>query len=232
MKILMIGASTLEIMDFLDYLKLSSTTSNLSYFALREIEIHTLITGVGPAHAAFSIGQKKMNDFDFAIHAGISGTNDFQLELGDVVEVDQEIWADLGAETPDGQTLSLGDLGLMDIDEHPYTKAVLKNPNAGFTNLPIFKGITVSKATGSALNAKRLRESYPGTVESMEGAAIFYGCLMKNCKFYSVRAISNYVGERNKSTWRLKESIHNLNVWLIHFIQEIDSGQRKLISSI
>ena len=53
----------------------------------------------------------------------------------------------------------------------------------------------------------------------MEGAAFHYVCLQENIPFVQLRAISNFVGERDKSKWLMKEAIENLNretIALVH----------------
>jgi futalosine hydrolase len=58
-------------------------------------------------------------------------------------------------------------------------------------------------------------------VESMEGAAFHYVCLMEKIPFLQLRGISNYVGERNKANWKIRESIDALNQQLIKMINQI-----------
>lgn len=45
----------------------------------------------------------------------------------------------------------------------------------------------------------------------MEGAALHYVCLIEKIPFMQIRSLSNFVGERDKSKWRMKEAITNLN---------------------
>ncbi len=52
----------------------------------------------------------------------------------------------------------------------------------------------------------------------MEGAAFHYVCLQEKIPFLQLRAISNYVGERNKANWNLNEAIRNLNKKLIEIV--------------
>ncbi|MBK8310223.1 MAG: hypothetical protein IPL04_04300 [Chitinophagaceae bacterium] len=57
-------------------------------------------------------------------------------------------------------------------------------------------------------------------VESMEGAALHYVCLMEKIPFIQLRAISNYITERNKKKWNMKESITNLNKEIIKLLNK------------
>jgi futalosine hydrolase len=48
-------------------------------------------------------------------------------------------------------------------------------------------------------------------VESMEGAAFMYACLLHGVPFAQVRGVSNRVERRNRAAWRLDEAIARLN---------------------
>jgi futalosine hydrolase len=43
---------------------------------------------------------------------------------------------------------------------------------------------------------------------------------MENIPFLQVRSLSNFVGERDKSKWQIKEAIENLNKELIPIISK------------
>jgi futalosine hydrolase len=45
----------------------------------------------------------------------------------------------------------------------------------------------------------------------MEGAALHYTALMEGVPFLQLRAISNYIGERDKSMWKMAEAVSRLN---------------------
>ena len=45
----------------------------------------------------------------------------------------------------------------------------------------------------------------------MEGAALHFIGLHQKISFIQLRSISNTVGERDKSKWKIKEAICNLN---------------------
>jgi futalosine hydrolase len=55
----------------------------------------------------------------------------------------------------------------------------------------------------------------------MEGAALHYVCLQLAVPFAQVRSISNYVTPRDKSLWKMKDAIINLNNWLIGFVEKL-----------
>ena len=55
----------------------------------------------------------------------------------------------------------------------------------------------------------------------MEGAALHFVCLQQKISFIQIRSVSNYVGERNKSSWKMEEAINQLNKTLITFLQQL-----------
>jgi futalosine hydrolase len=55
----------------------------------------------------------------------------------------------------------------------------------------------------------------------MEGAAIFYVCLMENIPFAEIRSISNYAGEMDKSKWNIPLAIKILCETVEKVMEEI-----------
>ena len=79
-------------------------------------------------------------------------------------------------------------------------------------------GISVNEITTSPEKVKFYRKKFNPVIESMEGAALYYVCLKEKIPFIQIRAVSNYIAERNKKNWNMKESIENLNKELITII--------------
>ena len=114
--------------------------------------------------------------------------------------------------------------GLQDKSNPPFTDGKL------FTSLqPVHEkislfrvsGLTVNTVSGNEQTIKLRMERCGCSVESMEGAAFHYVCLHENVPFAQIRAISNYVTPRDKSQWKMKEAIINLNDWLLDFIGKL-----------
>ena len=61
---------------------------------------------------------------------------------------------------------------------------------------------------------------YKADIESMEGSAFHYVCMMRKIPFIQIRGISNIVGERNKSKWKIKEAIDAIMPPLIKLISQ------------
>jgi futalosine hydrolase len=83
------------------------------------------------------------------------------------------------------------------------------------------KGITTNEITASKQKIKRYQDTFDPVVESLEGAALHYVCLMEKIQFLQIRSISNYIGERNKKNWNMKDSIGNLNKELIPLLESL-----------
>jgi futalosine hydrolase len=180
---------------------------------------HVLITGVGPIATTWAVtNHLATNQYDLVIQAGVAGTFHHHLLLGTLVWVVADTYGDLGAEDHDNY-LSIYDLGLQQPDEAPHKGGMLPAPTEGVpvpAGMPQTTGITVSTVTGCDATVARRAAMGHGT-ESMEGAAFHYACLKAGVPFMQVRALSNYVTPRDRSSWKMKEAIIALNDWLIAY---------------
>ena len=171
-----------------------------------------LVSGIGPVLTTFHLTKMlASHDIDFVLNMGIAGSFVNSLKPGEVVSVREEVFADIGVED-EGSVKTLFEAGLIDGNVFPFRNGMLSRKkdhllNEVLTELRLVKGITVNVASGSKTSAMRLFSKYQPEVESMEGAAVFYTCLMENVDFAEIRAISNIVGERNKLEWRVSEAI-------------------------
>ncbi|MDX1667750.1 MAG: futalosine hydrolase, partial [Saprospiraceae bacterium] len=149
-------------------------------------------------------------------------TFDDKLQLGDVVQVVSERFADLGVEEADGSFTDLFELGLLEPDQFPFSGGVLKNERAGeFKFLPSVRGLTVNKVHGSSESIARISGKYVAEIESMEGAAFFYACLQAKINFIEIRSISNYVEPRNRDNWQVELAVQRLNEVLISLLKNL-----------
>ncbi len=73
-----------------------------------------------------------------------------------------------------------------------------------------------------------INETRGPVVESMEGAALHYVCLMENIPFLQIRTVSNLMGERDKTRWKIKEAIKSLNESLVYLIQKLEQADETL----
>lgn len=176
----------------------------------------TLITGVGVPATIYHL-QKRLQQisYDFVIQAGIAGSFSPALAPGKTVLVRQDRFGDLGMEEKE-QFKTIYEEGFDGADDFPFTGGWLWNPNPLLENAGLLtvNAVTVNKITDNPLQKKQLLEKFTPQSESMEGAALHYVCLQENIPFLQLRSISNYVGDRDRSNWKLKEALINLNLEL------------------
>jgi len=160
---------------------------------------------------------------DLIIQAGIAGCFDPSMSLGKVVVISEESLGDMGVEE-DGKWKDVFDLKLEKSSYHPFERRKLPNPwlaKFNLLKLPEVSGITINTVTTGKERIQQLIKKYDPVIESMEGAALHYICREANIPFIQLRAISNYIGERNKEHWKIKEAIENLNQSLLKYMDRL-----------
>lgn len=183
-----------------------------------------LVTGVGGIATAHALTkQLHQARYDLVIQAGLGGSFDTRIALGAVVYVATEMYGDLGAEDHD-KRLDVFEMGLADPNTFPYVNGRLPAPVLPyFDGMQKVSGLTVNLVSGSEKTIAHLSTRYHCQVESMEGAAFHYVCLQEGVPFGQVRAISNYVTPRDKSTWKMKEAVLALNALLVEMVEGLIS---------
>ncbi len=218
MNCLVVSATILEIKPFIEHCRISD---KLDYI---DLELDFLITGVGSINTTYALMKHlQVKKPDVIIMAGIAGAMSNKLNLGDVVVVKEEALADLGVQEKDGYK-DVFDLKLLSSNKFPFSKKKLVNPFSILmerTLLPTVNSITVNQITSSKKTAELYSKKYKAAIENMEGAALHLVCIKENIPFVQIRSISNYVGERNKKKWQLKEAVENLNKNLIRLIESL-----------
>ncbi|HEX7904070.1 MAG TPA: futalosine hydrolase [Chitinophagaceae bacterium] len=215
MNILLASATTTEIKPFIEQYRKDANDFIHS--------IDVLITGIGLTAATYSLTkQLHVKRPDLVIQAGIAGCFDRQTELGEVVLVKQDIVADLLV-IENKKPTTLFDLGLIKPNQFPFSQQWLVNKSEWIKKLEgrKVKGISANEITTNKKRITAYKDLFDPVIESMEGAALHYSCLSEKIPFLQIRAISNYVGERNKKNWKMKESITNLNKALLELLKRI-----------
>ncbi len=213
MNIQISAATSFEIQPVIKFLQAQN-------FRVQNNQFEILITGIGGMASAYNLTKSFLDKRpDYSIQAGIAGSFRPEIYIGLVVGVQEELMGDLGAEE-DHEFKDVFDLGLMKDNDLPFNRKVLKNP---FTKdekygLRLVRSIGINEITTRKERIELLRNKFSPDIESMEGAAFHYVCLQEKIPFLQLRAISNYVGERNKANWNLNEAIRNLNKKLIEIV--------------
>ena len=72
------------------------------------------------------------------------------------------------------------------------------------------RGITVNTVHGRECSIADVVARVVPQVESMEGAAFMYACLIHEVPFAQVRAVSNRVERRNRDAWKIVDAVDAL----------------------
>ena len=190
----------------------------------KRLKIYFHQSGVGMLTSCFSLTKLVMEEKpDMIIQVGMAGSYDATMPLGKVVVVDKEIDGNTGVEE-DGKWRDLFNMKLEKPNYYPFEKKMLPNTHIEKLNLLKLKtvtGVTVTEITTRKERIQQLMKKYEPTIETMEGAALHYVCRQTNTSFLQMRTISNYVGERDKSKWMIKDALDNLNTTLIQYIDKL-----------
>ncbi len=188
-------------------------------------------TGVGMLVSAVTLTQLVLQQKpDLVIQAGIAGCFDAAAPLGQVIAVRDEILGDTGVEEG-GAWKDVFDLNLENPDGAPFVNKRLPNSQFDRYNvlgLPAVTGITVNEITTKPERIALLSQKYSPYIESMEGAALHYVCGKLQVPFLQIRAVSNYIGERDKTKWKMKDAIVNLNTALLDYIGKLATTNQVL----
>jgi futalosine hydrolase len=175
-------------------------------------ELHAFFSGVGPTAAAVTAATLLALGpaYELVISAGVAGGFRDRAAIGDLVLASGVIAADQGAVTDEG-FLSLRDMGLPGNGGYAIdTQPVAHRLEGGSYRLLLGRILTLSSMTGTQARAAELAARYPDALaEAMEG----YGVLEAQQRswpvrgfdagFAEIRAISNVIGRRDRSTWDL-----------------------------
>lgn len=173
-----------------------------------------LITGIGPVAAAISLFRRLVRgDIDCVLNFGVGGAylqqnGAPQPELLDLCLATREMYGDLGvcmsSEILYFENKMTGPL------EFSLDKKLLEIAQASLVDQQanVHRGnfVTVSSASGTKKRGEFLHNHWNGLCENMEGASIAQVCAEFKVPLVEVRAISNYVVDRDRSSWKLNEA--------------------------
>nr|WP_240762141.1 futalosine hydrolase [Paenibacillus thalictri] len=176
-----------------------------------------IAAGVGPVEAAVSataaLAAATPHRYGVVVSAGIGGGFPGRAAVGSLVVASEAVAADLGAETPDGFS-GLDKLGFganrLPVDKQLAGELLAALRAAG---LAAHSGpaLTLSTVTGTAATASELAERIPGAAsEGMEGYGVAAAASRYGLSFLEIRAISNAVGPRDRSAWRIGDALQAL----------------------
>lgn len=226
MNILIVSATYLEIEPLLTHFHfIEQTNQKLRRYTYKNHQIDVLISGVGMTFTAYWLGKILTSKvYDAAINLGLAGTFDDKIKIGKVVNVISDRIAELGAE--DGEKfLSLIDMDLLQDEDFMLQNGEMINSipieNEFTKSLQKVSAITVNTIHGEENSIENIKTLFHPQVETMEGAAFFYACLLEGIPCLQLRAVSNKVERRNKENWDIKLAVKNLTEVSLKLINEL-----------
>ncbi len=212
MRILITAAEEEELITF------RQAYNSLSKSEQYGLDITWMITGIGTTSTSYRLTKMVCTapqKFDLAINAGIAGSFTDEFPIGSVARIEREYFGDLGFETFTGfQTLF--DYKILDADTHPFKGGALHAPllanhiEEALKDLPKATAVTVQTVSGLPEKRNQLKRDFLPSIESMEGAAFFYICILERLPFIEIRSVSNEVGERDRTKWNIPLALDSL----------------------
>ncbi len=198
-------------------------------------EVVVSVCGLGIASAALA-GAVLLENFEVntIVCVGIAGGyRRGNLKRGDVVIVEEEVYADMGIDYGNF-TDALDEIGIpvfqrgkhrffnrwpvnSSLVEIAKTKADALTSRYGFS-IHFGRALTVCAVSGSTARAGKLEKLYSPLCESMEGAALAQVAVAFGVEFFECRGISNRAGVRDKKKWKIREASKNAQVALVELV--------------
>jgi len=169
-----------------------------------------LIAGIGTVPVLYNLTKHfAANRYEKVIHCGIAGSYVLPLQPIEVVQVVRDTFVDVGIDHG-GIFRWVFHENLWKPDEKPFRNGWMEVPEDRTLKLEAVTGITVDLVTAGPERKARLADKFNPQIESMEGAAVFYVCKMEDIPVIQIRAISNFVGVRDRHSWKTEEAIEAL----------------------
>lgn len=220
MKLLLVSATEFEILPTFNYLNQHFKLESKGCFTKENLKVHILITGVGMIDTTYHLTNSLNGDqYDLVVNLGIAGAFDTSISLGTVFNIDSDYFGDLGVEEKDGSFTDLFDLGLLDCNQFPFSFKMIRNDLREFSFLPNASAVSVNKVHGNLNTIKAFKAVNNAMLETMEGAAFFYVCKMKDQQCLQIRSISNHITERSKEDWKIDLAIENLGKVVVALLE-------------
>ena len=183
--ILLVSATELEVKPLLDTLgqPVYTNTYLKEYYLSQNTNLDVIVTGVGIPFTVYKMMRIFSRiKYDLVINIGIAGSFNRNITIGDIVNVGVEEFADLGIEEDSG-FVSVFEKGFVGNNEAPFKEGKLSNPHlekyTSVSSLQKVNGITVNTAHSKSDSTANIKKKFNADVESMEGAAVFYVCLLE-----------------------------------------------------
>jgi futalosine hydrolase len=103
MNILIVSATQFEVKPLLDYLHIKEAEIGINkcFTTMQENSVTVLISGIGMVNTAYMMGKYNKSSYDLVINVGVCGAFNRNLELGELVNITEDVLSELGAENGD-----------------------------------------------------------------------------------------------------------------------------------
>ena len=185
--------------------------------------VDVAVTGVGVPSTIYQLQKILLNNnHALVIQAGICGSFYLdKLPIGASCLVEKDVFADLGI-IVNKSFLSINELGFSHKDEANFKDGWLTNESniSHEIDLPKCSAITINTIVENNEQSMLFIKKYAPQIETMEGAALHYVCLLQQVDFLQLRTVSNEVGEQDKSKWNFDLAIKNMTAELIKILMK------------
>lgn len=178
--------------------------------------IDLIITGVGIHRTTYNLTRYLSSTrVDLLLHAGICGSFSQQYPIGSVVHIIADTFADFGV---DEETTFIHASRI-------FSEPLYYENHKNITTLiiPQAKGVTVNSISANRKKIEQLVSLFKPDIETMENAAVLFVCQQMSVPVITLRAVSNYIGNRNKDSWNIPLAIENLWLTLKKIVNDIDA---------
>lgn len=224
-EILIVASTKFELNQIISQFIFSNKKDqNISSYIFKNLNIDVLISGIGIPSTTYKLTKAlSIKKYDLVINVGICGSFNNNLIIGKLVNVIEDQFADIGLTDVNNNFISLFDEGFVFENEFPFKNKKIISPTNYILNVANVTGITVNTSSGNAEQIKIRKQKFNADIETMEGAAVGFVCLLEKVDFMQIRAISNMVEPRNKNNWNIPLAIENLSNLIVDFLANLSS---------
>ncbi len=192
----------------------------------------SLVTGVGPVETVLALTRffesrsaASRDEIHGVLNCGVAGAyvrdGAAKADLLEICLAEEELFGDLGISYPD--RIEALDENLLPRQRFSLDPDLLDRAESLLVQqgIPVQRGVfvTVSGVTATEQRGSMLERQHAGLCENMEGAAVARVCMEYHVPLLELRAISNYVEERDPGRWKLPEACERAGTAAAVFLQ-------------
>lgn len=204
---LLVASTRLEISDFLTSDCLHVREKVFTVKSNNNVQV--LITGMGIANMTLQLSRfLSGHKVERAINIGFCGSFDDAIQLGTILDIKSDTFAEMGVLNDDNQILSFDNFITDENLLANLNTCVKPTQYAAFSqfSFPRVNAVTVSSCTNNTHRANMMMQNFAAQVESMEGAAFFLTCNAYHIACAQFRTVSNHIPGRSPDRWDIENA--------------------------